>query len=284
MQVPNSSNEGSDPESKGFPISANKQEFVISDEDIEEANQEIDLLGADPLTSNSPKAADEPPTPSVFDETPRRDGSNHSVSSSSDYNADNEIDYESDRTDNSLTRRNNYGIALDDELVNHVLSGSEERHRQRRNGQMKKYCKYVTLVFLAFVGFEMIQKGNFWVWHDIASHGSAFHYNDEEYLAEADMGHSVFDTPVVVSPSYKFPPAFSAAADVRGTKSYQKNTEMPLFVALQWPFHASDFYVEDIVGLCYDMVIASNKPLPPGVSNGIDSHVSIMQETMNEYF
>ena len=59
---------------------------------------------------------------------------------------------------------------------------------------------------------------------------------------------------------------------------------MPLFVALQWPFHASDFYVEDIVGLCYDMVIASNKPLPPGVSNGIESHVSILQKTMNEYF
>ena len=149
---------------------------------------------------------------------------------------------------------------------------------------MKKYCKYATLIFLAFLGFEIIQKRKFLVWHDIASHGSAFHYNDKEYLDEDDKGHSVFDTPLTISPNYKFPPAFYAAVDVRGTTSYQKNKEMPMFVALQWPFHGSDFYVEDIVGLCYDMVIASDKPLPPGVSNGIDSHVSNLQETMNDTF
>ena len=64
MKVPKSGNGDSDLESKGFSTLADKQEFVISDEEIEEAKQEIDLLGADPLTSNSPKAAAEPPIPS----------------------------------------------------------------------------------------------------------------------------------------------------------------------------------------------------------------------------
>lgn len=235
-------------------LSEEDRNFVISDEEIDGACDDIDL---DSLASEQ---KDQEELEGLTNRNRNRNRSDSDESASTDYNADIECDEDSARS-----RSSNYGIALDDAIVSSVLDGSNDRMRGRMNEMHKKVCKYGMMLLVGFVGFVWVLNSDFFVMRDIQQNGSAFHMNDEEKFLEKPS-FNVFDVPVAVSENFAISPAYDNIVNVRGP-AYQRAKETPFFV----DSHDGSTVIEDIISECLGMSIAGTNPIPSDASKGVSS-------------
>lgn len=101
---------------------------------------------------------------------------------------------------------------------------------------------------------------------DIQSHGSAFHYDDEDSFLEPPT-QNVFDTPVTVDSSVHIAQAYSNVVNIRGP-AFRKG-ELPFFV------HHKDGsnMVEEVLSQCLGLAIAGTptQEIPTDLKNSLST-------------
>jgi len=219
--------------SKDYDISNEEIDAACSDIDLDSQHDtKDDLDGLEGLTSNNIDLAD-------------------NDACSFEYN----VDVVSKTDDKSCD--STYGIALDSDIVNSVLDGSDDRRRSRKNEKFKKYCKYSMIVFLGFAGILAILNSDLLARVNIQQHGTAFYMNDEDKFLDA-QAYNIFDVPVEVShENFQVPTSYEHFVDVRGP-AYHRETETPLFVG----FKDGSTVIEDVLSDCLGLTIAGTKPVP----------------------
>jgi len=231
-----------------FISTETEEQFVISDEEIYGC-QDIDFLDAG-------AAVDEGETSDMLT-SPRRDSD-----SNSDYNADIEDHTYTSFKDRKEDDDDDYGMALDDDIVKNVLDGSEDRMRGRTNEKFKKHCAYSLTVFCVVFLFLVIINSDLMERRDIQQHGTAFHYDDEDKFLETPGG-TVFDTPVKYSGKLPIRSGYNHFVDIRGP-AFRQGDEIPFF------FDQKDGsnVVEDILSQCLGLVIAGTLLRVPDTLEG----------------
>jgi len=246
----------------GFLPEKTHKDFIISDEEIFEACDDIDL----------DSIANKEDLDELEGLTFEKNHVDSDACSSEDYNADVEDD-ESNGSKNS-----NYGIALDSDIVKTVLDGSDDRRRSRTNEKFKNYCKYSIILFLGFAGFLTVFNSDYFVYRGIQQHGSAFYMNDGDNFLEAQT-YNVFDKPVQVSYDYShLPDSYKHFKDVRGP-AYLREKETPLFVGCK----DGSTVIEDVVSDCLGLTIAGTKPVPDRYATDKNLLTYISEESGRAY-
>ncbi len=160
-----------------------------------------------------------------------------------------------------------YSIAIDDEIVKDVLSGSDERQKKRRILQ-GIYCKahYATFLLCCMcVGLYYLIDlfPDALIYKDIEAYGSAFHYEDEDaFFEKPKPGGNLFDIPVEPSSEggvvVVAPQVYDYVVNVRGP-AFRKSVEMPFFVQ----HNDGSTIVEELLSKCLEITIAgASHPVP----------------------
>jgi hypothetical protein len=257
------------------------KKYFISEDEVNSASSNIDLLAshstdrdleAVPSTSGSSHSLDTTNTTSgntIMNElemttstlvsnatvNPRnirnnRSGSHHSHD---DYHSGDEADDESD-----------YGIHLDDEIVNNVLGSSDARMKKTRSDATKKYFFYCILVFCSFLLLMSLLDPDFMMRNYIAAEGSAYHYHDRgDFSGEEDDSKENPIEETIQFDESDYRAVFNNAVDVKGPDPFAPDRgELPYY----WTLMNACPTVEDILSECLDLAVASEKVVPPSAA------------------
>lgn len=228
-----------------FVSKENEARFVISEEDLEDACMDVDLQTVAPEYISAMENEKL---------TTQRLADTRDADSYSDYNADVEDDDDI-----------SYGLAIDDEIVNDVLGGSEQRKKDQVNEKVKKICKYSIIAcwFIAVLYYIVLVRPDSMVMHDIEEHGSAFHYDDEESFLEKPRAN-VFDIPLEISDVVSIPQVYNNCVDVRGPAF--SDGETPFFVQ----HNDGSSIVEIVLSKCHGLIIAgATQSVPSSLQDSV---------------
>jgi len=181
-----------------------------------------------------------------------RNNSAGSHYSHDDYHSGDEADDESD-----------YGIHLDDEIVNNVLGSSDARIKKTRSDATKKYFFYGILVFCSFVLLVSLLDPDFVMRNYIAAEGSAYHYHDRGDFSHGSKENAIEETLQFDESDYRRAEVFNNAVDVKGPDPFApERGELPFY----WSLRNACPTVEDILSECLDLAVAGEKVVPPSAA------------------
>ncbi len=264
------------------------KEFFITDDEVYSASDNIDLLplsGASPrsLETSSPRigSSGASASGSMMMEKLERTTSNLVSSATVAPGDDATLEGRSIGKDDGGGAvdddeiSDDYGLHIDDEIVDDVLRSSEDRIRDRENKFMKKYCMYGMGGFALFCFFIALLDSttDISARRDIQNQGSAYHYEDKETFASGEDEETIMDKHIPY-PTEQFKPFDTHAASVKGPGFNPANEEIPYFFQMSSVSNS----VEDIFSRCLGLVIASDKPGPPGLPSNA---VSILKDAGN---
>lgn len=220
-----------------FVSKEDEKDFVIGEDELEDACMDVDLRADDPETTtltNRKKMKDS----NFGAEDSRRTGSDDDGS---------------------------YNIAIDDDIVENVLGGSQERMREQNSENTKKVCKFsmAFICFCAVIYYVVDVLPGSTVYRDIEDHGSAFHYDDEDSFLEKPQSN-LFDAPVKIDENIRIPEVYKHAVDVRGPAF--SDSETPFFVQ----HNDGSGVIEDVLSKCLGLTLAvSTQPIPDALKNSL---------------
>ncbi len=247
------------------------KEFFITDDEVYSASDNIDLH---PFSGASTTKSSDPSTPRTGSSGASTSGNtmmeklemttSNLVSSATAAPGDDSTlgkDFGGGAVDDDDEISDDYGLHIDEEIVDDILKSSDDRIRDRENQFMKKYCMYGMAGFVLFCFFVALLDSttDMSVRHDIQNHGSAYHYDDEETFGSGKDEETVLNEHIPY-PAEQFKPFDTHAVSVLGPEFNPAMEEIPYFFQMS----SVSTTVEDTFSRCLGLVIASNKPGPPG--------------------
>lgn len=248
------------------------KKYFISEDEVNSASDNIDLLAPadrDAEAAASSHSLDTTSGNTIMNELEMTTSTLVSNATVNPRNIRNRNPRHDDGSGDEADDESDYGIHLDDEIVNKVLGSSDERIRKRDSDVAKKYCFYGILGLCSFLLLVSLFDPDFAMRGYIAAEGSAYHYHDRgDFSGEEDSKEEVLEESIQFDES-DYKSVFMNAVDVKGPDPFAPDDgEVPFYYSLRNACPT----VEDILSECLDLAVASEKSVPPSVPK---DHVSI---------